>query len=214
MNHLIRALAVAVGLSCALPVLAADTVPRNSAEAIGSTNDAKCAVNDSICSVVALLKGEYYNGLAAWTGGRIEVTPTVQNASYVSGNSLGGLVTFTLPRTASGYIQSVGVQFVGGATAAINAFCFDSNPTGSTFTDKSTFTIAAADEAKRINKTGYSLTPVAVVGDAVTAAAVDNLAKPFNSTGAIYCAYASTVTFTPASVSDMRVNLTYVQSAQ
>lgn len=152
--------------------------------------------------------------VTTWTAARVDVTPTVQNASYVSGNDIGGLVSFTLARTASGYIQSVGVQFVGGATTAINAFCFDSNPTGSTFTDKSTFTIAAADEAKRINKTGYSLTPAAVVGDTVTGAAVDNLAKPFNSTGTIYCAYASTGTFTPASTTDMRVNITYVQSAQ
>jgi len=152
--------------------------------------------------------------ITTWTSGRIDVTPTVQNAAYSSGNDIGGLVSFTLPRTASGYIQSVGVQFIGGATTAINAFCFDSNPTGSTFTDKSTFTIAAADEAKRINKSGYSLTPVAAVGSTTTGAAVDNLAKPFSSTATIYCAYASTGTFTPASATDMRVNITYVQSLQ
>ena len=147
------------------------------------------------------------------TFGRIDVTPTVQNASYVSGNDMGGLISFTLPRTASGVLQSVGVQFIGGATTQVNVFCFDSNPTGSTFTDKSTFTIAAADEAKRINKNGFALTPVAAVGDTVTAAAIDNYAKPFNSTGTIYCAVVSTGTFTPASVTDLRMTITYEQGA-
>ena len=134
---------------------------------------------------------------ATSTFGRIEVTPVIQNAQYVSGNDMGGLISFTMPRTASGLIQSVGVQFIGGATTAVNVFLFDANPTGSTFTDKSTFTIVAADEAKRINKVGLSLTPVAVVGDAVTGATIDNYAKPFNSTGTIYMAVVSTGTFTP-----------------
>jgi hypothetical protein len=177
-----------------------------------TANQGTPAIVDNAWPVV-LAPGAALAG-ANWTANRLEVTTTVQNASYVSGNSLGGLVTFTLPRTASGYLQSVGVQFIGGATTAVNAFCFDSNPTGSTFTDKSTFTIAAADEAKRINKTGYSLTPAAVVGDAVTGATVDNLAKPFVSAAAIYCAIVSTGTFTPATTTDMRVNITYVQSAQ
>lgn len=148
------------------------------------------------------------------TSGRIDSTPTVQNAQYVSGNDMGGLVSLTLPRTASGFIQSIGVQFIGGATTQVNLYLFDANPSTSTFTDKSTFTIAAADEAKRINKNGIALTPAAAVGDTVTAASIDNYAKPFNSTGTIYMAVVSTGTFTPASVTDMRVNITYSQGAQ
>lgn len=148
------------------------------------------------------------------TAGSIEVTPTVQNAQYVSTNDIGGLVSFVLPRTASGLIQSVAIQFIGGATTTINAFCFDSNPSASTFTDKSTFTIAAADEAKRINKTAIGLTPAAATGDSVTGAEQNQYAMPFNSTATIYCAYASTGTFTPASVTDMRVSIRYIQGAQ
>lgn len=144
---------------------------------------------------------------------RVEVIAVVQNAQYVSGNSLGGLLTFVLPHSTSGFLQSVGVQFVGGATTQVNAYLFDSNPSASTFTDKSTFTIAAADEAKRINKSGIALTPSAATGDTVTAAAIDNYAKPFNATVTIYCAVVSTGTFTPASVSDMVVTITIVQNA-
>lgn len=163
-------------------------------------------------AIAALPAGSALIGSTS-TAGRVEVTATVQNASYVSGNSLGGLISFTLPRTATGILQSVSVQFVGGATTQVNEFCFDANPTGSTFTDKSTFTIAAADEAKRINKTGFALTPAAVTGDAVTGAAVDNYAKPFSSTGTIYCAVVSTGTFTPATTTDMRVSIAFVQNA-
>ena len=148
------------------------------------------------------------------TAGSINVTPTVQNASYVSGNDIGGLVSFTMPRTASGLLQSVALQFIGGATTTINAFCFDSNPTGSTFTDKSTFTIAAADEAKRINKTALALAPAAATGDTVTGAEQNQYAMPFNSTATIWCAYASTGTFTPASTTDMRATIRFVQGAQ
>lgn len=143
--------------------------------------------------------------------GRSDVTPVVQAAAYASGNSIGGLVSFTLPRVASGFLQSLAVQFIGGATTQLNAYCFDANPTGSTFTDKGAFTIVAADEAKRINKNGIALTPVAVVGDTVSAASLDNYAKPFASTGTIWCGFVSTGTFTPAAVNDMRVSITYGQ---
>lgn len=151
---------------------------------------------------------------ATMTFKRYDATATVQNASYASGNSIGGLISFTLDRTASGLLQSVGLQFIGGATTAINGTCFDANPTGSTFTDKGTFTIAAADEAKRINKNLFQLTPVAQTGDSVTAASVDNYAQPFTSTGTIWCAFVSTGTFTPASTTDMRANVKIGQSAQ
>lgn len=143
--------------------------------------------------------------------GRLEATPTIQNVAYASGNSLGGLVALTLPRQASGFIQSVSVQFIGGATTQVNAYLFDANPTGSTFTDNSTFTIASADEAKRINKSAISLTPAAAVGDTVTAATLDNYAKPFNTTSTIWVAVVSTGTFTPASTTDLRISLTYLQ---
>jgi hypothetical protein len=147
------------------------------------------------------------------TCGRLDVTATVQNASYASGNSLGGLISFTLPRTATGILQSFSVQSIGGATTGLNFYFFDTNPTGSTFTDKSTFTIAAADEAKRINKLGITLTPAAATGDAVTGAVYDNYAKPFSATGTIYLAICSTGTFTPASTTDIRVSIGFVQEA-
>lgn len=174
----------------------------------GSTLGTNTTINNVGLNAGANLIG------ATMTFKRYDATPGVQAAQYVSGNDIGGLVAFTLDRTASGLLQSVGLQFVGGAATAINATCFDANPTASTFTDKSTFTIAAADEAKRINKSLFSLTPVAQTGDSVTAASVDNYAQPFNSTPTIWCAFVSTGTFTPASITDMRANIKIGQSAQ
>lgn len=147
---------------------------------------------------------------ATGTFGRIDATPTVQNAQYVLGNSLGGLISLALPRISSGILQSVSIQSIGGATTGINAFLFDANPSGSTFIDKSTFTIAAADEAKRINKSAYALTPAATTGDAVTGAEVTNLARVFSSAGTIYLALCSTGTFTPATTTDIRVAIGFV----
>ncbi len=144
---------------------------------------------------------------------RVDATPTVQNAAYASGNNIGGLIAFTLDRTASGFLQSISVQFIGGATTTVTAYCFDANPTSSTFTDKGTFSIAAADEGKRINKVGFALTPAASTGDAVTGGSFDNYAQPFNATGTIWCANVAGGTFTPASVTDMRVAIRVGQGA-
>jgi hypothetical protein len=140
--------------------------------------------------------------------------PTVQAAQYVSGNNIGGLIAFTLDRTASGLLQTIDVQFVGGATTPITWYCFSQLPSNaSTFTDRSTFSIAAADEAKRINKVGIPLTPAASTGDTVTGVALDNYARPFNSTGTIWCAGVVGGTFTPASPTDMRVAIGIGQGA-
>lgn len=147
------------------------------------------------------------------TCGRVEVTPTIQNASYVSGNCIGGLVSFTLPRTASGLLQDFEIQFIGGATTGLVCYFFYANPSGSTFTDKGTFSIAAADESKRINKLGIILTPSAVTGDTVTGAAYLNAAMPFPSEATIYAAFCVTGTFTPATTTDLRLSIGLIQEA-
>ena len=186
---------------------AGNTVPGTVPLCLNSSGQAIPA-SSGTCNLNANIIG------AVDSAGRVDVTPVVQNAQYVSGNDIGSLVSFALPRTATGLFQGTSLQFIGGATTPINAFCFDSNPTGSTFTDKGTFSIAAADEAKRINKVGLTLTPSAATGDSVTAASQDNMALPFNSTATIYCAYSSTATFTPASATDMRVSIRFIQGAQ
>lgn len=137
---------------------------------------------------------------------KISVIPTVQNAQYVSGNDIGGLVSFTLPRTVSGIFNSILIKFVGGATTTITAYIFDSNPTGSTFTDKGTFTVATADLDKMICAP-IALTPAALTGSSVTFAENANMARMFNTTATIYIGFVVGGTFTPASVADLHASI-------
>lgn len=148
-------------------------------------------------------------GTVGGTDDRLSATPTIQNAAYASGNNIGGLVSLTLPRTASGILNAVAVKFVGGATTAITAYFFDANPTGSTFTDKSTFTLATADLDKLILPPQVLTPAVQGIGSTITFAEAANLARMFKSTATIYCAFVSGGTFTPASTTDLHVSASY-----
>lgn len=99
------------------------------------------------------------------------VIPGVQNAAYSSGNVIGGLMTvpfFRKPAQPSAILNNVSVASLGGSTTAITLYIFGANPTASTITDKSAFSLAAADVAKLIATIPIVLTP-AVVGAGTTA---------------------------------------------
>lgn len=137
----------------------------------------------------------------------------VQNAAYALGNDIGGLITLKLQQITSGNLQTISAQFVGGTATTLLGYCFDSLPTGSTFTDKGTFSIAAADLPKLINKVPFSLTTaVPAAGTTSSSAAAQTLALPYNATSSIYCAFVATAAFTPTSTTDLRVGITYVQN--
>lgn len=100
----------------------------------------------------------------------VSSTPTVQNASYSSGNAIGGLQTiqfFRVPSQPTGILNNVSVASKGGATTAITLYIFQANPTGTTCTDKSAFSLGAADVAKLITTLPIVLTP-AVIGAGAT----------------------------------------------
>jgi hypothetical protein len=147
--------------------------------------------------------------ISGGTDDRVTVIPTIQAASYVSGNNIGGLMSFTLFRAASGILNSIMVKFIGGATTPITVYCFDSNPTASTFTDKGTFTLALAD-VDRLICSPQVLTPaVQGVGSTVTFQEAVSMSRMFKSTSTIYCACVAGGTFTPASVADMHLSIHY-----
>lgn len=102
----------------------------------------------------------------------VTVTPTVQNASYSSGNAIGGLQTlafFNSTSQPSGILNNISVWSQGGATTAITFYIFRTKPSASTTcTDKSAFSLAAADVSKLIPTTPPVLTP-AVIGAGTTA---------------------------------------------
>lgn len=101
----------------------------------------------------------------------ISNTPTVQNAAYSSGNAIGGLQTIAFFRTIAqptGILNNVLVSSKGGSTTAITLYIFEANPTASTCTDKSAFSLNAADVSKLITTIPIVLTP-AVIGAGATA---------------------------------------------
>lgn len=112
---------------------AADTIPRTSTEAIGSTTDSKCTVNDSICSVVALLKGLYYNGAPTLpTAGAATVsakTVTNSSAAFLAASSA---TTFLLVKNED-TVASIALNFAGG-TAALNTAGNITLPPGASIT--------------------------------------------------------------------------------
>lgn len=82
----------------------------------------------------------------------VTVAPTVTAAAYSAGQCVGGLLTFTGAARSggpgSGLVQSAVISDVSGQDSAIDIVLFNQNPSGSTFTDHATCTIANADLPK------------------------------------------------------------------
>lgn len=81
----------------------------------------------------------------------VPVAPTIQAAAYVAGNAVGALQTVSVFRFAaqpSGILNALSLAWRGTETTALTFYVFDTNPTGSTCTDKTAFVLATADIAK------------------------------------------------------------------
>lgn len=95
--------------------------------------------------------------------GAPSVTPTITSASaYASGNEVGGLMTFTnavrnQQNTNSGTLQSVIVTCKTVQFSGLDLYLFSSNPSNSTWTDKTSPAINAADVSKLILKVPLAL---------------------------------------------------------
>ena len=79
------------------------------------------------------------------------VTPTITAGSYTTGKVIGGLITLSAGKTpgaATGIIHDVLISDLSNQKAPIDVFFFNANPTSSTLTDGSTFTVNAADITK------------------------------------------------------------------
>lgn len=139
----------------------------------------------------------------------LAVTPTVQNAAYSASNALGGLQTVqafrsTLP--ASGILNNFWLASKGGSTVGVTVYIFDTNPTGSTCTDKTAFALASADVAK-LAFAPFVLTPAAPQGATQTIAqqtlstSVKN--QDATTTTNLYVCLVANGSVTPASTTDL-----------
>lgn len=86
---------------------------------------------------------------------QVTATPTVTAASaYASGNSVGGLQTFAgavlTNGNGTGLLQKVVINYKSLQTAQTDLLIFNANPSGTTVTDKTAFSLATADFSKLI----------------------------------------------------------------
>lgn len=147
----------------------------------------------------------------------LSFTPTVQNAAYSSGNSLGGLQTVAILRAplSSGIFDSLSIISKGGSTTAMTVYLFDTNPSGSTCTDKNAFVLAAADISK-LAMAPFVLTPAIVgVGTTATIAQLTQVVSIRNqdspSTNNVYICIVAGGTVTPASTTDLVAKISAAQ---
>ncbi len=152
--------------------------------------------------------GTYAGNVGGYNVG-VAFTPTVQNASYSSGNSLGGLQTIAFFRSTaqpSGIFDNFLITSKGGSTVAMTVYIFDTNPSGSTCTDKSAFSLAVADVAK-LAMAPFVLTPAIVgAGTTATTAQLAQNASVKNGDGAnvsLYVCLVANGTVTPGSTTDL-----------
>jgi hypothetical protein len=148
----------------------------------------------------------------------VSVVPTIQAAAYASGNAVGALQTVAVFRSTSqpsGIINNVLLAWKGTQTTAITFYVFDTNPSGSTCTDKTAFSLATADIPK-LALQPFTLTAAApAVGTTATSAASAFApASVKNQDGSptvnLYVCAVSGGAFTPA-VGDMTYKISVAQ---
>ena len=177
---------------------------------------AAAAIALALNTPAALAQTHAPTGAYSYTD-RQTIVPTVQNASYASGNDIGGLQSVTFNSNGNiTIINEVAAISISGQTPSLFLYLFDSQPAG-TFTDKGTFSLAAGDRAKLIVPP-ISLTLAQVnsgTGDAGSYAENANMVRfPVAKSGTIWFAVMVGTTFTPGSTSDIVLSLQATQRDQ
>lgn len=146
--------------------------------------------------------------------------PTVQNGSYTAGQSLGGLQTVSVASTNSitGILDQIGYASKGGSTFAVVIYVWDTNPSGTTCTDKTNFVVSATDNQHLVGGAPILLTPAVVVSgqDTETYAAATNLTGNFTNGSTntnLYVCILANATGTPGSTTDIRFNIQGIKDA-
>jgi hypothetical protein len=143
-------------------------------------------------------------------------TPTVQNAAYAASNCIGGFNTLTAARVNGGGIllTNFSVRSVTGITPTIQVYIFDSNPTASTCTDKSTFTLNVADISKVPAGCVFQVALTQPQGSTPSFGAASGIncnMLAAAGTQNIYYALVATAAMTPGSTTDLQVSASGIQ---
>lgn len=183
------------------------------------TDAASCASPRTVSGCLAQIDADVRGvGTVGGLDVAVSVVPTIQNAAYASGNAVGALQSVAVFRTTaqpSGILTPILLAWKGTETTPLTFFIFDTNPTGSTCTDKSAFSLAAADIPKLAIQP-FTLTAAAPsVGTTTTSATATYSNTPVkNQDGAatlnLYVCAVSGGTFTPA-VGDLTYKIPVAQ---
>jgi hypothetical protein len=157
----------------------------------------------------------YYEPSRALPAKVLTATPTVSaSPAYSTGDNVGGKITLTeVARAAmgSGLIQSVVITSKSLQTATFDVIFFNSDPSGSTFTDNAAQALVDADLSKVIG-VAQCTTVVALSAESIHQAS--GLALPFALTGGATTIYAAIVvrgTPTLGSTSDIHLSVRILQ---
>lgn len=176
--------------------------------------------NGNLCGSVSIGAGSAAIGYVGGFDVIVSSTPTVQNAAYSASNAIGGWQQVSVFRNTtqpSGVLDYVSVASKGGSTTALTIYGFTKSSANlsSTCTDKSAFSLAAADLSAMIPGFPVTLTPATTQGATITSASQSIVVSVKNSDGTpsanlTFCAVVGG-SVTPASTSDLVFNFAMIQ---
>jgi hypothetical protein len=102
-------------------------------------------VNAALASLPPLAAGAAAIGSIIGRTSNPSVTPSTTVGAYTAGQEVGGLMTFPIGGAGSGLLESIRVTSKSVQTTSLKLYIFDTNPTNSTWSDKTTPAINAAD---------------------------------------------------------------------
>lgn len=143
-----------------------------------------------------------------------DVTPVVQVAAYATGNLIGGKISFSTAMRedgATGILQSVTLCSKSALAVDVDLILFDSDPVGTTFTERSAIAVATTDAAKVL--AAITLSTRVTIGTPVVASrsSLNIPLKCGSASRIIYGAMIARGAFTPASTTDLTIRLGVVQ---
>jgi hypothetical protein len=144
----------------------------------------------------------------------VTLQPTVTAAAYSANNCVGGLLTFTnaFGAAQSGVLESVTLSLkTGSVTAGFKLYLFNANPSNTTWTDKASPSINAADVGKLIGPP-LSLTAYDNGLGTHTLYGIDGIGRQLSSANtSLYGVLVTTGTPTFASTSDVYITVQILQ---
>ena len=143
-------------------------------------------------------------------------TPTITTSAYITGNCIGGFRSITVAQNngQTGLLTNFRIGSIAGLTPTIVAYGFTSQPTTSTCTDRSTFTLSAADFDKLIFSPSSGTLAVPANATTPTTIGLDfTPPRPFIAGGSIssgiktiYYALVAASSFTPTTTTDLHTS--------